>query len=115
MHCDHQFDSVPDSEWDELLAETLRGARVVGTLTYANAADEVERQTDFYGRIASVERTGIVIALEGSRTGETINLPPALDWFAPARPGKYRLPTTGELVIDPEYVVGVQVTRPADN
>jgi len=46
---------------------------------------------------------GIEIALEGSRAGETYRLPPDMRAFFPATKGEYRLRSTGEVVVDPDF------------
>ena len=78
------------------------GATVLIGVTYVGA--EATRQEQIFGKITAAEaKTGFVIALEGSRKGETFKLPPALDAFMPARPGEYRLRSTGETVVNPDY------------
>ena len=57
-----------------------------------------------FGRVASADRSGIAIRLDGQRAGEIFNLPPDLRSFERASPGEYRLKSTGEMVVDPDYL-----------
>ena len=55
---------------------------------------------------------GIEVALKGAGLGETYRLPPDLRPLRRAAPGEYRLPTTGEMVIDPDLLCTWSVTKP---
>jgi hypothetical protein len=89
-------------EWDERRAEALLGATVlVGVTRMLPRGPEHEQ---VFGEVSSADRVhGICIELSGSRAGEVCWLPPDLRGFAKARPGDYRLRSTGEIVTDPDY------------
>jgi hypothetical protein len=66
--------------------------------------DDGSETEQMFGVIVSVNaRHGFEIALQGLRKGETYWLPPDLRNIFPAPPGEYRLRSTGEIVINPDY------------
>jgi hypothetical protein len=75
------------------------GKRLLVGITYEDEEGETVRQEQFHGLIVEAGEEGIVI--ERSDTGERRSLPPEL---MPARPGEYRLRSTGEVVVDPDYL-----------
>ena len=101
----------PDSELDPDEAAALIDKHVLIGLTYVNHADEPVEQKQVHGRIIRAAKSeGIIVALEPS--GEELALPPVLDAVHPAAPGEYRLRSTGEVVIDPDYTATFTVRRP---
>jgi len=92
--------------WNLALAAQLPGKLVLVGLTYFGAGGQFIEQQQFYGRVQSVdERKGILLNLEGRRSGEQYMLPPDMRSLAVAEPGEYRLRATGEVVVDPDYTV----------
>jgi len=88
--------------WDQRFADQLDGAVVLVGMTYNEPSGK--RLEQFFGTvIAAHETEGVTLLLEGTRAGETFRLPPDLRAFFPARPGSYRLRTTGEIVVDPDF------------
>ena len=88
--------------WDAKLAEAMIGARVLIGLTRRSA--EGDRLEQMYGTIVSAHPSkGFAVELAGTRSGETYHLPPDLRGFFKAPPGEYRLRSTQEVVIDPEF------------
>ncbi len=78
------------------------GKRVLVGKTYVRG-DEVIEQVQFHGVIETAdERTGF--ALRRADTGEWESLPPDLRAFRPAEPGEYTLSSTGEVVLDPDFI-----------
>ena len=74
------------------------GKRLLVGITYEDHAGELIRREQFHGLIVEASESEIVI--ERADTGERQSLPPGL---MPARPGEYRLRSTGEIVVDPDY------------
>jgi hypothetical protein len=96
--------SAERESWNEDFACTLIGRLVLVGLTRLNAGGEEIEATQFYGRVISAHKTrGITIGLEGMRAGETYNLPPDTSALHPAKRGEYRLTSTGEIVVDPDF------------
>jgi hypothetical protein len=84
------------------------GKRLLVGITYENEEGEMLRQEQFHGLIVEAGEGGIVI--ERDDTGEQRSLPPQL---MPARPGEYRLRSTGEVVINPDYLAQWVIKEPA--
>lgn len=99
---------MSEHELDDRLAALVGGVVLIG-LTFRG--DGEDRQEQLHGLIVGADRTGVQIALEGERDGETYNLPPDPTHFQPARPGEYRLRSTGEVIVDPDYLTTWTVTR----
>ncbi len=74
------------------------GKRLLVGITYETADGEFLSQDQFHGVI--VEAGEGEILLERDDTGERMSLPPMLQ---EAEPGEYRLRSTGEVVVDPDY------------
>ena len=99
-------------KWDGRRAAALDGALVLVGITVE--APEGNTQHQFYGTVIEVDPVrGIMLRLEGSRSGETYRLPPELDAFSQAPGGEYRLRSTGEIVKDPDYTAQWTITPPA--
>jgi len=97
--------------WDAARADDLLGATVLVGLTRRTPSGDEQEQ--FYGVVLSVNASrGITLRLEGERDGETYDLPPDLKAFDPAPPGEYRLRSTGEVVVDPDYLTSWTVDPP---
>ncbi len=83
----------------------LMGKYVLIGLTYYDSRDRFIDRTQLHGRItAADDETGFEVHLEGRQKGETYWLPPDLEAFHVARPGGYRLESTGEVVTSPDLV-----------
>ena len=88
----------------------LLGACVVVGITRLDHGGRVVEQSQFHGRIVRATRVeGIVVV---NAAGEELKLPPDRGAFIPADPGDYRLRSTGEVVVDPDYTVTWTVTPP---
>lgn len=75
------------------------GKRLLVGLTYVDVNEEVIGQEQFQGRIIEAREGEVIV--ERADTGERVSLPPILQ---EAKPGEYRLRSTGEVVIDPDYL-----------
>jgi ketosteroid isomerase-like protein len=90
-------------EWDEKKVARLVGRKVLVGITRPGPVAAAQEQ--MFGVIRSANsRDGFEVALSGSRSGETYWLPPDPSSFAPAAPGEYRLRSTGEIVVNPDFV-----------
>ncbi len=88
--------------WDQLGADALLGSSVLIGVTRVCA--EGLEQEQMFGVIKSANaRDGFEVALQGSRNGEVYWLPPDVRNFFPAQPGEYRLRSTGEVVVNPDF------------
>lgn len=94
--------------WADLVGKYL----LVG-ITTENMRGEVVRQEQFHGRVAESDPSrGLLLHLEGPIKGETYSLPPDLRSLRPAKPGEYRLRSTGEIVVDPDFTATWTVVQP---
>ncbi len=94
--------------WNELVGKYI----LVG-LTVQDPRGSDVRLRQLHGRITSADPDhGLMIKLEGANDGETYTLPPDLRSLKPARPGEYRLRTTGEVVHDPDLLATWVVDQP---
>ncbi|MCO8251911.1 hypothetical protein [Comamonas thiooxydans] len=101
--------------WDATLANTLPGQLVLVGLAYFDVgAEEPFEQQQLLGRVVHAdERKGILLSLEGQRAGEQFHLPPDTRSFRKAEPGEYRLRTTGEVVVNPDFTVTFSIQKQA--
>jgi hypothetical protein len=82
------------------------GKTVLVGINYLDSAEEIIEQIQFAGVVTSVDP---LIAIECGEA-EPFTLPPEADAFDAATPGEYRLRSTGEVVVDPDYVTSWTVT-----
>ena len=98
-------------EFDDDIAAELIGRHVLVGITYVDEADQVLEQKQVHGVVVRANRQeGIVFRLEPS--GKEFTLPPFTGGFERAAPGEYRLRSTGEIVVDPDYTSTWSVKRP---
>lgn len=104
-----------DHPWDASLAKNLPGQLVLVGLAYFEVDSEAPfEQQQLFGRVVTAdERKGILLSLEGQRTGEEFNLPPDTRSFRQAGPGEYRLRSTGETVVNPDFTVTFSIRKQA--
>ncbi len=101
-------DDRPLLNLDRALA--MRGRRALVGVTNIDRDDNVIDREQFVGRIADVDASSITLEVAD---GSARWLPPDVRPFDEAWPGEYRLRDTGELVVDPDYVVTWTRTPPA--
>jgi len=77
------------------------GKTIVVGITRVNAAGEAFAQLQYHGRISDVSEDGIQIE---TPAGKRMVLPPALDSIQPAAPGEYRELSSGEVVLNPDFI-----------
>jgi hypothetical protein len=108
---------IPDGgtrpAWDQEDADGLVGQLVLAGITYvAMDGKTVTSQVQCWGRIVSAKPEGIAIICEGKLwTGQTMTLPPHLSAFQAAKPGEYRLRSTGETVENPDLTTSWTITQ----
>ncbi|WP_431113198.1 hypothetical protein [Variovorax paradoxus] len=108
-------DIEEEHSWDASIAKKLPGKIVlVGVAYFEVDAEEPFKQQQLFGRVLSADRaTGILLSLEGQRTGEQYRLPPDTRSFQEAGPGEYRLRSTGEVVVNPDFTVTFSIRKQA--
>ncbi|MGE0099300.1 MAG: hypothetical protein AB7S86_13225 [Hydrogenophaga sp.] len=108
-------DIEEEHPWDAALAKTLPGQLVlVGLAYFETGSEEPFEQQQLFGRVVEADaRKGILLSLEGQRTGEEYSLPPDTRSFRRAGSGEYRLRSTGETVVDPDFTVTFSIRKNA--
>jgi hypothetical protein len=95
------------SSWDDDFARGLRGKTVLFGLTFASASGEVVEQTQRHGVIEEADpERGVAIRLVAPGQAwhaEIYWVPPDLSSLSEAAPGAYRLRSTGETIVDPDF------------
>lgn len=99
--------------WDSERAASLVGKSLLIGVTYLDKSERLVEQKQLYGTIISADpKSGITVQLGGNRQGEAFKLPPDLAAIQAAKPGEYRLRSTGETVVNPDLVTTWTVTAP---
>jgi hypothetical protein len=89
--------------FDDEEAKTIIGKHLLVGVTRRNHSDEITGYEQFHGTIIRANREeGIILQLSGST--EERWAPPDLSRLEIASPGEYRLKTTGEVVVNPDYL-----------
>jgi hypothetical protein len=83
-------------------ANELVGKIVLVGLTYLDEDGQILNRMQLSGTFVWADEE--MVRIECSN-GEEFTLPPDLDAFTPAKPGKYTLKGTGEVVENPDYLV----------
>ena len=97
--------------WDEEVAQSFVGKRVLIGLTYESQEGELLGQRQVHGRVTAVdEHRGIAVEVSGA--DRVFWLPPDPRALHEAPPGEYRLRSTGEVVVDPDLLTTWTVTAP---
>jgi len=103
------WDGDPVSQFDQDFAAGFVGKYLLVGITELGLDGTVARQEQLHGVIVAATAHGIDIALRGVHEGVTWRMPPMLEELSPARPGLYRLRSTGEAVEDPDFVFSLTV------
>ena len=104
-----QPDRRPPFDPDQ--AEALLGRLVLVGLTYVTPDGEVIERVQVKGVVVRCDPA--TVHIEQADGGELLTLPPDLRPFQPAPAGSYRLRSTGEVVLDPDYLATWTIRRPA--
>ena len=81
-------------------ADLLDKTILIG-ITYYTADDEFIEQKQYWGKVTETNEKYILVKLNN---GEMFSLPPDLSSTKVAPPGEYRLRSTGEIVVNPDYI-----------
>jgi hypothetical protein len=104
--------------WDDDQARGLIGKTVLLGLTFATADGDVVEQVQRHGIVEHADpEKGIGVRLIGPGQvwdGELYELPPDLRPFSEAAPGSYRLRSTGETIVDPDFTSTWEIRSPPE-
>ena len=91
--------------FDSQIASELLGKSVVIGISERDGSGCVARRVELHGTVVSADaHAGITVELAGKSAGRTHVLPADTDTFRKARPGRYHLPSSGEDVLNPDYL-----------
>ena len=86
------------------------GKTVLIGITFLDVQGQLIEQFQTFGRIVSVDqRKGIVI--ERSDGTGRFGIPPGVQYLHAAQPGEYRLNSSGEIVVNPDFISTWTVER----
>jgi hypothetical protein len=95
------------------------GKTILLGLTFTTADRELVEQTQRHGVIEQFDPdAGIAVRLVGPGQpwdGELYWLPPDLGNLSEAAPGAYKLRSTGETIVDPDFTSTWEIRRPTDS
>jgi hypothetical protein len=105
-----EVENVPKSAPEQ--AKLILNKSVLIGLTYKDSLGNIFEQKQVHGKIIKATPRRISIRLEGSRAGDIFNLPPDLESFEKAPPGTYTLHSTGEKIVNPDYLTTWEINSP---
>lgn len=86
------------------------GKHLLMSLTYLDPSGVVEHKSQTHGVITRINEA--IIAVELQDTGEEFTLPADLSALEVAAEGEYRLKPSGEVVVNPDYLVVYTIGKP---
>ena len=99
----------PVSGFDEDFAQGFVGRTLLVGITHVSALGEVTHQEQVHGLIVSATAAGIDVELRGVHEGTVWRMAPFLGELSPAKPGVYRLRSTGEEVENPDFLFSLTI------
>ena len=101
MYSYKKTDKKSKSHSNKITHGELLGRILLVGITYYTHDNEFIEQKQFYGRVTEANESFIRIE---QKNGEMITIPPDLRSTERARPGEYKLRSTGEVVINPDFL-----------
>ncbi len=89
-----------DEDTRPIVFEELIGKVMLVDLTYFDKGGERTGQIQVWGTVGRVDVEGIYLTRS---TGEELQLPPDVSAVKRAKPGEYKLHSTGEVVVNPDF------------
>lgn len=81
--------------------KNLIGKVLLVGITYADKDGNIKVRKQFWGTVTAADKSKILIE---QKNGEILSLPPDLSAIEPAPEGEYRLHSTGEVVVNPDFL-----------
>lgn len=81
--------------------KNLIGKVMLAGITYCDSDGNVKERKQFWGTVTEADKSKILIE---QKNGEILSLPPDLEAVEPAPEGEYRLHSTGEVVVNPDFL-----------
>lgn len=79
----------------------LIGKILLVGITYEDKDGNIKERKQFWGTVTTADKKKILIE---QKNGEIFSLPPDLSAIKPAPEGEYRLHSTGEVVVNPDFL-----------
>lgn len=92
----------------KITLEELPGKVILVGITYYTNDNKFIEQKQFYGTVTEANDSLIGIK---QRNGEEFTIPPDLNSTKSARPGEYKLRSTGEVVVNPNFLAKWNLVR----
>ena len=97
--------------YDAKVAASYVGKYILIGITYVDAKGTELRQEQIHGVIESVSEGGIRVKLKGANEGQYRSIPSDLRGIRKAKPGRYSLRGTREVIVDPDLVTTWRFTE----
>ena len=81
--------------------ENIIGKVLLVGVTHYTHDNKIINQEQFWGKVVKANEKQVLLQKDN---GEVVSLPPDLRSTRPAPPGEYRLRSTGEIVVNPDYL-----------
>lgn len=85
-----------EQQFEDIIGKVL----LVGVTHYTHD-NKIINQEQFWGKVVKANEKQVLLQKDN---GEVVSLPPDLRSTRPAPPGEYRLRSTGEIVVNPDYL-----------
>jgi hypothetical protein len=82
-------------------------------ITLLDENEELIEQIQVYGPIIRIDEKGVIIKRNGC--GSEFGIPSDFNNINEAKPGEYKLRSTGELVVNPDYISSWTVNKATKN
>jgi hypothetical protein len=103
-----------NSQLDEAKAKAYVGKTLLVGITDLDRNGKPTKQRQFFGTITEISvKNGMIVTSKNNATH--LALPPDLSTLLPAKPGVYRLRSTGEVVTDPDFLTTWEFKRGGPN
>lgn len=79
--------------------------RIIVGITCLDAGGQLIEQLQIHGRVIAANGVEGIVLMRPD--GGRFAVPPSPQWLKAAKPGKYRLHSTGEVVVDPDYLLSM--------
>lgn len=93
---------------EQITFDCLLNKKILVGVTYYTKDNALIERKQFWGTVISSDEKGVIIKLPN---GDITSLPPDLRSTTFAQPGEYRLQSTGEIVVDPDFLSVWNVTK----
>ncbi len=107
---EHLFEGCPI---DATLAENMLNKTVLVTLNCMNEFDDLQAVEQFHGKIVRINHDEGLVVLRDDNA-EEFNLPPELEHYQVAKPGRYQLVESDVEIENPDFIVDWTIYPPSD-